>query len=482
MEEHAIGVAGGPVSRRRRIVRAVLALVLAVGFFLLSNRSEEMFELESLARDFAARTRSVPDLDAITIVTITNDDYANLFRSRSPLDPDALGRIIRAAAAGRPRVIAVDIETSDTSFARLRPVVDSLRRAGTALVFARDAIPCAEEAAGGARDRAAHVPCSADADDPQFIPLGVLGSGAIARSDDSVPTGLPTMELDPKSTVRYYRQVVAVAGGDDMPAFATAVRRAYEGPANRTRADSSRRLITFHGGATGTWRITAAELLRLCTLPDSRRRMLEGRIVMIGGSFRAARDVHHTPVGLLSGIDIQAQTLETELRGGGQDVPSTLALGVTQFVATGLIVLLMFHFAPARAAAALVVAVPLLSMIGSRLVTRSWVDGVMYFLPLFLLLVLHQLYEKANTYRELLLKELRDQRRKGLSEEESVRELLDGVDARLTTGASLAGRAASALGRRIGGRTPATRGEANEAPASASDADGAKSGGDRGAG
>ena len=455
MRKHAIRAATGPASRRRRLVRAVLALVLAVGLFLLTFRSQEMFEVESLARDFAARTRSAPDLDAITLVTITNDDYETLFRSRSPLDPDALARIVRAAASGRPRVIAIDIETSDTSFARLRPVVDSLRGAGTGIVLARDAIPCAEDASEGAGGRPAKAPCSPDADDPQFIPLGVLGADADVDADGTVPTGLATMELDPKSTVRYYRQLVAVPGGGEMPAFATAVRQAYDGRAGRGGADGSRRLIAFHGGAAGTWRISAAELLRLRTLPDSGRRMLEGRIVMIGGSFRAARDVHHTPVGLLPGIDIQAQTLETELRGGGQGVPSTLALAVTQFVASGLIVLLMFHLAPARAAAALILALPVLSMIGSWLLTRSWIDGVMYFLPLFLLLVLHQLYEKANEYRELLLQQLRGQLRKGVTEEESARELLDDVHAELTRGVGWAGRAASALGRRVGMTDPA---------------------------
>jgi CHASE2 domain-containing sensor protein len=385
-----------PPGRGRRLVRALLAVVLTVAFFLLTFRSKEMFELESVARDFAARSRVTQPLDTLVIVSITDSDYSTLFGARSPLAADTLARLLRAIAAGKPRIIGVDIETSDSSFSRLRPLNESIQREGTKLAWARDGVPV--EGHEG------------------LAPFGVLG-GKEPHDADGVHSGIAATALDERGTVRTYRQRVPV-GETTAPSFAAAIDGSSAG-------DTSTRFIAFHQGSSAAWNITAAQLLALTALPDSGQRLLKNKIVLLGGSYRAGRDEHHTPIGVMSGLAIQAQMLETELQGGGAKMPSVWMLGALQLLAGSMVVLLIFHLAPTRAALAVILSVPAFSLIGSRLITGSWVDGLPYFVPLLVLLVIHQLYEKANFYRELLLRALYDHARGHDPEAESASPLIE---------------------------------------------------------
>ncbi len=56
----------------------------------------------------------------VWLVAITDKDYADprLFKKTSPLDPEQLRKVIAAIAKLRPRVIGVDVDTSDSQNVR----------------------------------------------------------------------------------------------------------------------------------------------------------------------------------------------------------------------------------------------------------------------------------------------------------------------------------------------------------------------------
>ncbi len=108
------GVAASP---RKRVRRGVLAIVGAVLFFLLAGRLEEFYGLEAAARDWQASLRGSALDSSVVLVMINDNDYRRYFGGQSPLEVHALDRLLRAIAAGKPRVIGVDLETSHPGFA-----------------------------------------------------------------------------------------------------------------------------------------------------------------------------------------------------------------------------------------------------------------------------------------------------------------------------------------------------------------------------
>lgn len=174
------------------------------------------------------------------------------------------------------------------------------------------------------------------------------------------------------------------------------------------------------------------------------RGVLRDRIVLLGGAYREGRDVHHTPLGEMSGIRIQAQIIATELDGGGEPRPSVVGVVALQFIVGCVLVLLFLQF-PFRTASALVlVAFPILAAGGSLVTTGSVFAGLPYFIPLLVLIIVQQLYEQANIYREALLGEFYRQVRALPPSEDSVRPALERLEsglARLLQGMAAAMRA-----------------------------------------
>lgn len=404
----------------RRLIRASIALTGVILLFAATFKFDALYDLEAAARDFDARVWAPVASDTIVLVTITDDDYDSLFGGHSPLNPDTVGRLVRAAATAGSRVIGVDLETSDPAFARLLPLADSLRRAGQRVVWAQDALVCAPNE----RASTTRVACSAQLPDP----LGVLGVSDSAARAAGTTSGLVVIQLDPKGTVRHYRRHLPTTKGE-RASFVAALGEAYGSTHARSSTDTTVRFVGFHRGLSAGWELSAAQFLALVASPDRGRAVLAGKALVLGGDYRAGRDTHHTPLGMMSGVEIHAQALETEMRGGGPGVPSHQAMALLQFFAGAAIILLPLSLAPRRALFALLVAISVMSLICSWALTGSPIAGIWYFLPLFLLLVIHHLYEQVNGYRERLLHEVYHQARGETVKEEPLGPLIDRVDA-----------------------------------------------------
>lgn len=388
---------------QRRLIASLIALLLAFLCFLAGEWTLEFFfgyNPDSIARDAEARSNpAIPSSD-IVLVTITDSDYATFFGGRSPLRADTLDRIIRVIAAARPRVVGIDLDTSDPSFGQLAPLAESFAQSREPrVVWAQDMAGCP---AVGDEQGANATSESKACRDHGMTPLGVLGI-----SDDSlqkrnraekgniIETGLAVTQLDEYGTVRRYQRSLEIGAGERL-SFAAAIRRAL-GTAADDDNDQKPRYVRFHPGLSTEWRLSIQQLLNhFAKQPTALATILTGKIVLLGGTFRAARDDHHTPVGMMAGVDIHAQTIDTELNARVKPAPGWLRLSFLRFL-FGIALALPFIFLPLRAG--LLCALPIsvaCCLLGSWMTTGQGLAGVGYFLPFLALVVIFSLYERAS--------------------------------------------------------------------------------------
>jgi CHASE2 domain-containing sensor protein len=75
-----------------------------------------LHRIETVVSDEQMRLNSPPIDSPVAIVDIDDEDYQQLFGGSSPLNPPHLEKLISDIAKGRPRIIGVDIDTSDPQF------------------------------------------------------------------------------------------------------------------------------------------------------------------------------------------------------------------------------------------------------------------------------------------------------------------------------------------------------------------------------
>src|SRR5271157_3217377 len=96
-------------------IKAAAPLVLiASGATFLIQQFGWLDGLETTNLDFMLRLREPVKPQYVWIVGIDNKDYEDLFRNHSPMDAETLRKLIGAVAALKPRVVGVDIDTTDS--------------------------------------------------------------------------------------------------------------------------------------------------------------------------------------------------------------------------------------------------------------------------------------------------------------------------------------------------------------------------------
>jgi CHASE2 domain-containing sensor protein len=217
--------------------------------------------------------------------------------------------LIRAVAAGSPCAVGVDIDTSDPDFSD----------------FANLKFECpviwARAAQYSNRDN-------------RFLPSNIFGKpGPVALNQ-----GLSVFTPDDDGLLRRYSRVVRSSQGD-VPTFPWSILlSAHLSGDLRPSADFM--LIRFllppsKSRRPGLIRIGAREMLELSKLPTWKDGILKGKVTLIGGDYDVA-DEHDTPAGFIFGIDLIADALQTELRGGGRRPPSTWLTFAIAFVAAAI--------------------------------------------------------------------------------------------------------------------------------------------------
>ena len=298
------------------------ATPITLSTVLLTVLFARVVELDHTAMDLESRWRKprmAPTTTlSVVIVQITEDDYKDHFAQTSPLNPAKVAEIIDAIADGKPRLIGVDLDTSHQDYATLESGQWPSIVWGQGLVREQGgANPLGSETSSRAG------PCdfelNAATPPEQLYPGRVKGMDAVAFQQKSLATGpsarvdiagLFVMAPDSDGLIRRYQRCWETRAGR-LPSFVCAVSK----PRRDTDADCAPRkrprAQPIKYGQFHRWCFSAGHLLEQSQL--DRERWLKDKIVLLGGSFLAARDEHPTPLGQKLGVDILAAAIETEL-------------------------------------------------------------------------------------------------------------------------------------------------------------------------
>ena len=304
-------------------------LVTGVAFVLAGALSTHLLERSNLLAwpqrallDSMPATMTSTPTDDLVIVAIDDDDYASQFNKTSPLNPARVAAIVGAIQSFSPRVIGVDLDTGDWKPGEASSVPAKPGR----IVWARLFDP---DPAGPLR--------IAKLDN-------VLGSGG-----DNLCFGLTAMQQDSDLLVRQYPgEYHQERNGETVayPSFPIVVHHLVtdgtcpkegdpraEGERTASTWDEGRLLIRYRGERHEIRKITAGALLDTYDLARQAPRnpaverlktLLDGHVVLLGGTYRAGRDVYPTPVGMIAGVEILGQAILTAAEGPIREAGSGL--------------------------------------------------------------------------------------------------------------------------------------------------------------
>jgi CHASE2 domain-containing sensor protein len=411
-------------SRWGFVVLGLLVFLMAV---LETTRPFEY--LRAALIDAFTQSKTVRHPDNLVIVEISSDDYKTLFGAKSPLEPGVVLDLIEAAQQLNPKVIGVDLDTSDPQWACApEQKLKALTSPYSKVVWAQVPIESHENGE------------DADEGPPKITIAPVLG-GILSEGSQM---GLVRFPQDVDGYVRsfqssylvqgpiaYYERDPGCAhtrdgivpmrapeakkslGAPDMPAFFHRVAH-YRGPA---QANKEMKYLRFREARYSFFMVDAGQLLAKDSKGQIARRPLESNgvsrlnepIVLIGGTYPEARDQYYTPLGPMPGVELIANAVESELGESTTVVgPGKTAL----FDATaGLAIILIYfvfrrrpHVAFFSSVLAMVAAVA-----AGSLLFYSRAAAFLNLVPVMLGMVIHQMIEgttaAVHLRRELSEKE-----------------------------------------------------------------------------
>jgi CHASE2 domain-containing sensor protein len=361
----------------RRLVRALPAVLLLVILVWVFGHVGVLHRLETIASDTGMLLNRGPGESQVALVTITDEDYGAMFGGISPLRPEKLEGLIDAIAKGAPAVICVDVDTSSKTFKDRFKTHNWQPR----LVWEREI---------------REVPENADLMNAAKIePLDVLG-GKVDFDPSRNSTGLPMLIEDSEDKVtRRYRRIIKTSVGD-LPSLPWAAVKAYfeSRPQELTKLPESSEDLLIHfvpdNHHSRRINLSASKVQQLARdWPEASP--IRNKIVVLGGSY-GDQDRHDTPIGRLTGSEVLANVIETELNGGGFKPPSEVLLFALELF-EAFVLILLFHVCPFhKALLASILIAPALAIVCSHAAFRDWIH-VWHFLPIILGLILFEAYE-----------------------------------------------------------------------------------------
>jgi len=354
----------------RTVVIVVISLI-AADRGLFSSLERLSWDLELAVTESAKESR-------VAIVTITNDDFASQFQSQKPLPAAPLVKLIEAIARGKPAVIGVVLDTRSPSYKDL-----SLKDVACPVVWAR----------GAQFSKILE----------RFWPDDALGT---SKASAGTLTGLSVFAQDADKIVRKYARRRRVATGDSIASFPRAVLEAAQ-LGSRTAEDERERWLLTAGCPRGECRtrLTVADLNALANADGFQKDgPLRNKIVLLG-STAGLQEEYETPFGWMSGLELNAWAIDTELAGGGKIVPERSALVVLALFSGVLLALLLDQLSWRRILVVAVACLPT-AVLSSLVATRS-LAYVWFFLVVAVGVVVVNLFERIKDQRKDLLSTVR---------------------------------------------------------------------------
>jgi CHASE2 domain-containing sensor protein len=285
----------------KRLWRALPALLVTGLLTVVLVRVNALDELAAYGQDILTSLSVPPKGSDVAIVMTDNKDYKEYFKATSPLEPAALQELISAIASGDPKVIGVDIDTSDQRFRDFQ-----IGKSWPPIIWAR---PYYDTVLGTQQNPMSEEP----------VPLDVLGGKDMDLNDDY--SGLPAM-ISVNGVTRFYQRMIETNIGA-LPSFPWVIVKKISPNIDKDRVETTDQLvIKFAGDPESRHR---ANLSALQILEFYRKKSwpnpspIKDKIVLLGGSYLGSgnRDQKDTPLGKMYGVQILASVVETELEGGG---------------------------------------------------------------------------------------------------------------------------------------------------------------------
>lgn len=386
-----------PESRTSRAKRGILfVFAMASVAALLYEHVALVRSQEALARDAQTRLRAMvlgPRSHADVIVVQINDlEYDTLFGGRSPLDPGVLQQVIAAILKGDPATLGIDLDTSHPSFRSLAPSFV----AGAPVVWARAAdwlcscddgdarcrVPVLVSFSGDTVRRFRHC---GDREPGDLVPLPILGGTG------PLPSGVAALANDEDGLIRREQRSFRTRLGI-LPSFAWAVARAADPKLRRASGEPDDEFYIDYRPMRGDAKFSVDEVLGFAK--NSGYDVFRDKVILLGGAYGAARDRYPTPLGVLHGVDIHAQIIETELkRKTVRPLNGFWLLFVSVAGSIGLLVLFQrFPFTQAFRRACLLW-IPFVATAGSWIATGSPLALWPYLVPILGCVLIHQMRE-----------------------------------------------------------------------------------------
>jgi CHASE2 domain-containing sensor protein len=342
---------------------ALLTIAAMVLIFQMRNLPET---LANSSLDAAIAIQKPVQARAVRLVEIDDNDYAALFRARSPLDPQILGSVLTAIGKGHPRAIVVDIDTSDTMFHDMPT----------------PAVPIVWNVSGDQLE---------DGKFNLYPPLGKrpMPAGSVAA--------LAVAPQDERGVVRGYQHTYPLESGGtvDSPGYAAASMVAGHAPDDAASHVGQTHYLDYRYRFVP---IKARDLLQDANSAAwEKMALFDGQVVVLGGAYRVARDQYATPKGLMNGCEIIAQAVAAEMEGTAISSASRFTTGL-MMVLGGLATLAVYHWLKFRTAFLVSLAlIPALSIASNWILFHrlaAW--GAM--VPLVIAVIVAELYSKAALY------------------------------------------------------------------------------------
>ena len=368
------------LSRAKWVILGITGVTFAMSWAGLFDH------LETAGLDVFNILQSPADPKHVVIVAIDDEDYRSSFHETSPLDSTKLQKLVTDIARGHPKVIGVDIDTSGDDFKALKTLPE-----WPGIVWARDAI----------QDEKSRI----------FKMLPVLGGRDPARNTDS--TAMAILPLDSDGVIRRYHREFELGKGQRSDSFPWAVvKTACTGPLpmegckeverESERAEHGFRM-NFAGQRFNFSPLSARFVGQVAvTAGWANSSPLREKIVLLGGTFHAARDTRITPVGPMAGVQLMAQAIETEFSGGGVRPLNEFVAAILDLCSGALLVYIGYRFDHHLGKALLLsvgvlVIVPLVSSFLAFSTLARWFN----FIPMIVGVLLHELYEHGREYQRL---------------------------------------------------------------------------------
>jgi CHASE2 domain-containing sensor protein len=311
----------------------------------------------------------------VVIVEITDEDYEKLFSAHSPLNPEKVLQLIQKVELLDPVAIGVDLDTQDHSWAsadrdRNYPNQDQMRKIVWAEVPEEVSLP--EEASpklrltpilGGRHPSQYTVTCAVtrfpqevDGVVRKYTDSFLVDSSEerCARENQSTKNVLADWWKAAEAHIPGHPKADSKDLGTPVQSFHHAlVERFREKPNGKSPRSIGGRseYLRFTGGRYDFQIIKAGALLEWSEENQSKTKpwvpdTLTRKIVLIGGSFSAARDEYMTPVGKMPGVELIGHAIEAELDSAGTEKIWLLAIPFD--IVLGILIVGIFHVAEDR--------------------------------------------------------------------------------------------------------------------------------------